>query len=110
VFENIIRNAAEIMEESGELKIITGAGCENGDRAVVNVRFEDTGPGISEEHLAHIFDPFFTTKMKGHGTGLGLALSRGIVERHRGSLTATNRNGGGAVFTVRIPAFHDTEE
>jgi len=110
VFENVIRNAAEIMEVSGDLNIISCAGSENGDEGMVVVRFEDTGPGISGEHLKRVFDPFFTTKQKGHGTGLGLALSYGIVERHRGTLTAGNRSGGGAVFTVRLPAFDQPEK
>ncbi len=110
VFENIIRNAAEIMEDSGELKIVTGADSENGNRGMVSVRFKDTGPGISEEHLDNIFDPFFTTKLKGHGTGLGLALSHGIIERHRGSLTAKNQSGGGAIFTVLLPVFTNAEK
>ncbi|MFC1551521.1 sensor histidine kinase [Candidatus Latescibacterota bacterium] len=110
VFENVIRNAAEIMEVSGDLNIVTGIGSENGDDGMVSVRFEDSGPGISDEHMKHIFDPFFTTKQKGHGTGLGLALSYGIVERHSGSLTARNRSGGGAVFTVRLPVFNSLEK
>jgi len=71
------------------------------DRCVV-VRFEDTGVGLPEE-ADRIFEPFFTTKQSGKGTGLGLAVSRDIIERYNGQLTAENRLGGGAVFETRIP-------
>ncbi|MFC1651489.1 sensor histidine kinase [Candidatus Latescibacterota bacterium] len=110
VFENVIRNAAEIMEISGDLTIISSAVSENGNDGMLCIQFEDTGPGISDEHLKSIFDPFFTTKKKGHGTGLGLALSYGIIERHGGTLTARNSPGGGAEFTVRLPVFKKSEE
>ncbi|MFC1538119.1 sensor histidine kinase [Candidatus Latescibacterota bacterium] len=110
VFENVIRNAAEIMETSGDLTIITGVFSENGNNKMLKIEFLDTGPGISEEHLESIFDPFFTTKKNGHGTGLGLALSYGIIERHGGTLAARNHPEGGAVFTVQLPTFYNTEE
>jgi len=103
VFENIIRNAAEVIDGTGELMISSHAvNNENGCPAV-EVVFEDTGPGIPDENMGHIFDPFYTTKLKGHGTGLGLAVSYGIVERHRGAIVVRNRSEGGASFSVKLP-------
>jgi len=68
----------------------------------------DTGVGIPEENLAKIFDPFFTTKQVGMGTGLGLAVTHGIVKMHRGQITAesnADRSAGptGTTFTVTLP-------
>ena len=70
----------------------------------VELELHDSGAGIAPENLPRIFDPFFTTKPVGKGTGLGLAVSYGIVERHGGSLAAGNHRDGGAVFTLRLPA------
>jgi signal transduction histidine kinase len=72
---------------------------ETGD--AVEVVFVDTGPGIAVDVLPHIFEPLFTTKTT--GSGLGLAVSYGIIERHGGLLTVNSRPGEGAVFNVRLP-------
>ncbi len=104
VFENIIRNGAEIMEDSGVLSIQTRLASTNEEIPNLEVVIADTGPGIPADHLEQIFDPFFTTKKQGHGTGLGLAVSYGIVERHDGTITAVNRPQGGAEFHVMLPA------
>lgn len=69
----------------------------------VRLRVSDTGHGIAPEHLARIFDPFFTTRAKGSGTGLGLAVTQGIVQRHKGSIVAENTPEGGASFTLLLP-------
>jgi signal transduction histidine kinase len=69
----------------------------------IAVHVTDTGTGIAEENLPHIFEPFFTTKDIGSGTGLGLAVSRRIVEEHGGWITAANQPEGGAVFAVYLP-------
>ncbi|MFH2040393.1 MAG: ATP-binding protein, partial [Chloroflexota bacterium] len=61
------------------------------------------GPGISEENLEQIFDPFFTTKDVGHGVGLGLAISYGIIREHNGTTTVKSKIGEGTTFTVRLP-------
>jgi len=103
VFGNIIRNAMEVMDGSGRLFITSRAVRDDDGTMVIEVLFEDTGPGILPEHIDHIFDPFFTTKTKGHGTGLGLAVSYGIVERHSGSISVRNSDSGGAVFAIRLP-------
>ena len=62
----------------------------------------DAGPGIPESLLPDIFRPFFTTKQ--HGLGMGLAISRSLLEACGGTLVAANRPGGGALFTLRLPA------
>ena len=67
----------------------------------MRVAFEDSGPGIPEEHLDLIFEPFFTTKST--GTGLGLSICYDIVREHGGLLEVENKPGSGAVFTVRLP-------
>jgi len=103
VCENIIRNAAEVMNGTGELTITCRSIGNDQAPREVEILFEDSGPGISPEHIDRIFDPFYTTKLKGHGTGLGLAVSYGIVERHKGSLSVRNRKEGGAAFSVKLP-------
>jgi signal transduction histidine kinase len=72
--------------------------------AGVALRVADRGPGIPDQALPHVFEPFFTTKPPGEGTGLGLSLSYDLVRRHGGSLAAANRPGGGAVFSLWLPA------
>jgi signal transduction histidine kinase len=97
VFLNIILNAIEAVGDGGSVfVIIEGAG----DRSV-QVRIDDTGPGIAEENLERIFEPYFS-KRPG-GTGLGLSLARRIIEEHGGAITAGNRPGGGARFDITLP-------
>jgi two-component system NtrC family sensor kinase len=72
------------------------------DRAYVVVLFLDTGPGVKEPH--RVFDPFYTTKPVGKGTGLGLSICFGIVQEHSGRILCYNRQEGGAVFRVELPA------
>ena len=100
VFMNIVMNAAEAMPGGGKLTIRTGLS-EAGSS--LEISFSDTGCGIKKEHLPRLFDPFFTTKEIGRGTGLGLSVSYGIVERHNGSITVESEEGEGTTFTVRIP-------
>jgi len=100
VFMNIILNAAEAMNGKGELNISSKFDSAEG---MVEIQVTDTGPGISEENLEHIFDPFFTTKDVGHGVGLGLAISYGIVREHNGTTTVKSKMGEGTTFTVRLP-------
>jgi two-component system NtrC family sensor kinase len=69
----------------------------------VQISITDTGCGIPSEHLNKLFDPFFTTKEVGHGTGLGLAVSLGIVQRHGGSIRVQSEVGKGSTFTIRVP-------
>jgi len=75
---------------------------QSGDRIVATVR--DTGAGIPPDALTRIFEPFYTTKDVGQGTGLGLAITYGIVQEHGGDIHAANVAGGGALFTIDLPA------
>lgn len=98
VFLNIIINAVEAMPDGGELRVGT---LLTEDRRWVLVAFQDTGPGLTAEEIAHIFEPFYTTKPS--GTGLGLAISYGIVERHGGTIEVSSQPGQGTTFVVRLP-------
>ncbi len=96
---NIVNNACQAMKEPGQIEIHTKN--ESG-RAVLEVR--DTGAGIPHEILNRIFEPFFTTKGIGQGTGLGLSMSRWIVESFDGTIQAYNRSPErGAVFRIELP-------
>jgi len=100
VFFNIVNNAIDAMESAnggGTLTIKTMR-----DRAFVVVLFSDNGPGIKEPH--RVFDPFYTTKPVGKGTGLGLSICFGIIQEHAGRILCYNRQEGGAVFRVELPA------
>jgi len=99
VFMNLLVNAAHaITAERGTITIRTGV---SGPEAWVEV--SDTGCGIAAENLGRIFDPFFTTKAVGQGTGLGLSLSYGIVQKHGGRMTVASQLGEGTTFRVNIP-------
>jgi PAS domain S-box-containing protein len=100
VFLNIINNAVDAMLENGHggtLKVRVFS-----DNGQVCTEFKDSGPGIKD--AKRIFDPFYTTKGVGKGTGLGLSICYGIVKEHGGDITAHNREEGGAVVEVRLPA------
>jgi len=100
VFINMIINAAEAMDGGGQLTLATRF---NQTDQFVEVQFTDTGHGIAKENLDKIFDPFFTTKETGHGVGLGLAISFGIVKEHNGTITVDSEAGKGTTFIVRLP-------
>jgi two-component system, NtrC family, sensor kinase len=100
VFLNLFLNAIQAMPNGG---LLTVHGKTTGE-GFVEVEVTDTGVGIAEENIGSVFDPFFTTKEVGAGTGLGLFVSYGIVEQHRGSLTLHSKVGEGTTFVVRFPA------
>jgi two-component system, NtrC family, sensor histidine kinase HydH len=108
-FLNIALNALEAMPESGDLTISTrlaepaASGLLEGESREewLEVVFDDTGCGISEEHLGRIFDPFFTTKAD--GTGLGLAITYRIIENHRGVIRVMSQAGKGTTFMITLP-------
>jgi GAF domain-containing protein/CheY-like chemotaxis protein len=95
---NLILNAVDAMPEGGVLTLTTGA---EGGEGVVTVA--DTGVGIPDALRARIFDPFFTTKGP-HGTGLGLSMTYGIVERHGGRIGVESAEGQGTTFRLTFPA------
>ncbi len=98
VFTNLVINGLQAMPEGGELYVDAALECD-GERVCVTVR--DQGVGIRPEDMEKLFTPFFSTKVR--GTGLGLAVSYGIVCDHGGEIKAVSSYGNGAVFTVRLP-------
>jgi signal transduction histidine kinase len=100
VFINLLLNGIEAMTQGGTLGVAIQLGQDR--KGECRVMFRDSGSGIPEPVLQRIFEPFMTTKER--GTGLGLAVSRRIVEEHGGRLTAANHPGGGAVFAVELPS------
>ena len=100
VFVNIIINALQAMSEGGTLTIDTKL-TEDGE--FVEIEISDTGCGIPQEHLSKLFDPFFSTKKTGEGTGLGLSVSFGIVQKHNGTIDVKSKVGEGSTFIIRLP-------
>lgn len=96
VFVNLVLNAVQAMENGGELRLHT----RRRDHLIETV-VADTGCGIPQENLQKLFDPFFTTKAK--GIGLGLAVTKGIIEKHSGEIEVTSQVGKGTSFIVRLP-------
>jgi two-component system NtrC family sensor kinase len=98
VFWNLMLNACEAMPKGGQLLISDKLST---DKKYVEVRFIDKGVGIPKEHIHRLFDPFFTTKSS--GTGLGLAVSYGIIQQHQGKIEVKSEPGQGTVFTLSFP-------
>ena len=104
VFVNLIVNAVDAMPHGGKLTIC----CKRqGER--LHLRFADSGTGMAEEVRERIFEPFYTTKGV-HGTGLGLAVSYGIVERHNGTISVSSKPGAGTTFHIELPVADDREQ
>ncbi|HXT61756.1 MAG TPA: PAS domain S-box protein [Pyrinomonadaceae bacterium] len=103
VFVNLIVNSVDAMPDGGALKI-----CCQGDGDRLRLRFADTGTGMEEDVRERIFEPFYTTKGM-NGTGLGLAVSYGIIERHDGTISVSSKVGEGTTFHIELP-FADTSE
>lgn len=106
VVVNLVLNARDALGGTGRVRLrlhppATGQ---------VRLEVEDDGPGIPAALLPRIFEPFFTTKPAGRGTGLGLAMAQHIVQEHGGELQAGNRPGGGALFTLTLPALPPPNE
>jgi signal transduction histidine kinase len=104
LFLNLFLNAADAMPSGGQLRVRLGP-APNGE---VEVRVGDTGTGIPEADLERVFDPFFTSKPAGEGSGLGLAVVRGIVTDHGGTIEVTSQTGKGTEFRIVLPAHAPT--
>lgn len=100
VFLNLFINAIQAMPKGGRLSTKAYAS----DEEWVKIEVSDTGEGIDPEQIPHIFDPFFTTKEVGRGTGLGLSVTYGILQKHGGSIEVHSEKGVGTTFTIVLPA------
>ncbi len=100
VFLNLFINAIQAMPDGGNLLIRVQ---NSDDGHWLKIDITDSGVGIDPEHLPHIFDPFFTTKTVGRGTGLGLSVTYGIIEKHGGHIEAHSQKEQGATFTISLP-------
>jgi len=98
VFVNLFLNAKDAMPSGGELAVQTAM-----TDSMVIVDISDTGTGIAEENIKRIFDPFFTTKNIGKGTGLGLAVTYGIIQEHGGRIFVDSGSGKGTHFRLKLP-------
>ena len=99
VFTNLILNARDAIPDGGRITVSTGT-AEDGSLVA---EISDTGIGIAPENVAKIYDPFFTTKGVGQGTGLGLAVSYGIVQEHAGRISVESTPGQGTTFRITLP-------
>ncbi|MBI5779023.1 MAG: HAMP domain-containing protein [Planctomycetes bacterium] len=100
VISNLLSNALDILPKKG--KIIIRTSWRPADN-IAEVSFEDNGPGITEGIKKRIFEPFFTTKEMGKGTGLGLFISKSIIEQHQGSIRVESAVGKGSCFIIELP-------
>jgi two-component system, NtrC family, sensor kinase len=99
VFTNLILNARDAIPEGGRITLFTAST----DRETVIIEVADTGIGIAPENVAKIYDPFYTTKGVGRGTGLGLAVTYGIVQEHSGHISVESTPGRGTTFRITLP-------
>jgi two-component system NtrC family sensor kinase len=100
VFINLIMNAFQAMNDGGSLLLRASS---SGDGSI-SVQVADTGTGIPKQTLAHIYEPFYTTKKTGKGTGLGLFISKKLVESFSGTISVESTEGEGTCFTLTFPA------
>ncbi|WDP93349.1 MAG: cache domain-containing protein [Desulfobacter sp.] len=101
VLINIILNALDATGSGGKIELSVNPNSSEKGGAVI--RISDTGCGIPPEHINRLFDPFFTTKDVGKGTGLGLAVSAGVIQRHGGTVKVRSAVGEGSTFIIRLP-------
>ena len=100
---NVLTNAEHAVARNDRDRRIT-IRTDSPTPSIVRITVGDNGPGIDPEIMPRIFDPFFTTKDVGQGTGLGLALTYGVIQEHGGTIQAANGRDGGAIFTIDLPA------
>ena len=103
VLLNLVVNAQQVLQDRPGPRRIRVASRYDPDARVIRIAVADNGPGIPEHLRARVFEPYFTTKPTGLGTGMGLAVSHGIVAAHGGKLTLDCPEMGGAVFTITLP-------
>jgi hypothetical protein len=101
VFTNLILNARDALPSGGQIILKTTV--KDKDDETLTIEITDTGIGIAPENVAKIYDPFFTTKGVGRGTGLGLAVTYGIVQEHSGHITVESLPGHGTTFRITLP-------
>lgn len=101
---NLVLNAFQAMEAGGVLTVSTKR-----EGSQIDLRIQDSGPGIPEDVMPHIFEPFFTTKGSGKGTGLGLAIVSEVADEHNAKITVANSDSG-CIFTVSFPVETTPEE
>lgn len=99
IFINLIMNAIQAMDWGGSLLLRSF----QADEQHISVQIADTGTGISTQSLNHIFEPFFTTKKTGKGTGLGLFITKKLVESFSGTISVESSEGEGTCFTITFP-------
>ena len=107
VFQNIVNNAVQACGEGGIIWLETKPVDFHQGIPSVDITFRDNGPGISSENLEKVFDPFYTTRP--HGTGLGLAVARAVVENHGGSIWIDSSSGKGTSIIIRLPLGKNSE-
>ena len=105
VLINLVKNSAEALPTGGEIRIKTFF---QGDQVMLQVT--DTGVGIKREHLKNVFEPFWSTKGVSAGTGMGLAVSHGIISRHGGTISVESQERKNTTFTVTLPLAEQPEE
>ncbi|UCG81758.1 MAG: hypothetical protein JSV60_05660, partial [Desulfobacterales bacterium] len=105
VFTNLTLNAIDAMEPGDTLRIAASRRVEESSKRqpYMQILFEDTGCGMPPEILEHVFEPFFTTKEKGLGTGLGLFICYGIIEKHGGTMDVASAPNAGTQFKICLP-------
>jgi len=102
VCTNLIVNAIQAMPQGGKLTLLTSLG-----KGQLKMEVQDTGYGIAPENMRKLFTPFFSTKKEVKGVGLGLAVSYGIIQRHRGKIDVQSVEGKGSTFTVYLPVHQE---
>jgi signal transduction histidine kinase len=102
VFTNLLLNARDAIPDGGRIILRTTATEDNS----LLIEVSDNGMGIAPENVAKIYDPFYTTKGVGRGTGLGLAVSYGIVQEHSGHISVESAPGRGTTFRIALPTAH----
>jgi signal transduction histidine kinase len=105
VCTHLIINAIQAMPQGGKLFLRTSK-----DGAQLKIEIQDTGYGIPPENMPKLFTPFFSTKREVKGVGLGLAVSHGIIERHRGRIEVQSKMGEGSTFTIYLPFYHEKNQ